>query len=334
MKNLKKPLFSLLKVFITLLVIWLLVQRLGLSTIVSTVKKADISWLFIALVTFLASTFIGVIQWRILLANRKIPLRFWRATRLYIIGMFFNNFLLGGIVGDVVKITSIRSHNGKGKAGLAATFLDRFAGLWAMSGFAVAGSIILLHHGTISSGKIVTAVIALFATFLLFAGILSFLICKPAQQLFFVALDKVPFGPKQRIRDIITEMLLEAHDLHILFSVGILSVIIQFMRIGVHLLVALSLGLLTAHNFQYFFIFVPIIAMMMTLPLPFGVREAFGGTLFTLAGFPEEASYVMGFLASLVGLAASATGGLFYIVDRTLYSKEQHEHSLDSNTAS
>jgi hypothetical protein len=170
--------------------------------------------------------------------------------------------------------------------------------------------------------------IALAAAFLLFAGILFFLVCKPLQAIFFRILDLTPVAVRDRIRDIVSEMLIEAHDVHILAKVGALSTVIQFMRIGVHLLVAMSLGLLTQENFQYFFIFVPLIAMLMTLPLPFGVREAVGGTLFTMAGFPSEAAYVMGFLATLVGLAASFIGGLFYITERTL-SKEKHENRLD-----
>ena len=65
-----------------------------------------------------------------LLKNRGIPLKFWNAFRLYFIGLFFNNFIMGGIVGDAVKVASLKSRQGKGMAGLAATFLDRFAGLW------------------------------------------------------------------------------------------------------------------------------------------------------------------------------------------------------------
>lgn len=329
----KKYFSTFVKIAVTVIVIYLLIKRLGCENILSITATAQPKWLIAALFVFTLSTLIGVVQWRILLANRGIPLKFWRSFRLYLMGMFFNNFLLGGIVGDALKIAAIRSQDGKGKAGLAATFLDRFAGLWAMSGFAIAGSVILLHHGAISSGKIYTAVIALFATFLLFAGILAFLVLKPIQALFFKLLNAVPLTATKKIHTIVSEMLIEAHDIHLLFIIGALSILIQFLRIGVHLLVACSLGLVTADNFHYFFIFVPIIAMLMTLPLPFGIREAFGGTLFSLAGFPQEASYVMGFLASLVGLAASSTGGLFYIVDRTVSSKEKNELALDSHTA-
>ncbi|MBN1308782.1 MAG: flippase-like domain-containing protein [Chitinispirillaceae bacterium] len=333
MLKLKTPLLTLLKAGVTLAIIILLVNKLGWEDIKSTAATARPVWLAAAILLFLASTFIGVFQWGILLHNRKIPLPFGRSCRLYFIGMFFNNFVFGGIVGDVLKIASIRSIDGKGKAGLAATFLDRFAGLWAMCGFAVAGSIVLLmRHGALRSGKVDTAMVALAGAFLLFAGILVFLLCKPMQRFCFTMLGRLPLAAKDRIRDTLSEMLIEAHDLHILFKVGTLSAVIQIMRIGVHLLVAASLGLLTTANFQYFFIFVPIIAMLMTIPLPFGVREAAGGTLFALAGFPEGAAYVMGFLATLVGLAGSFIGGLFYITDRTL-SREQHENRINRHTA-
>ncbi|MBN1758789.1 MAG: flippase-like domain-containing protein [Chitinispirillaceae bacterium] len=319
----KKHSITILKIAVTGAVIVFLIHRLGWREILSVMTTAKPQWLLSALGVFLLSSLIGVVQWRLLLANRKIPLPFGRACRLYLIGMFFNNFILGGIVGDVLKVASIKSRDGKGKAGLAATFLDRFAGLWAMCGFAVVGSIILLvRHGELNDGKVDTAMIALSATFLLFAGIIVFLVNKPLQQIFFRLLDLLPFAGKIRIREIITEMLFEVHDLHILGKVGTLSTVIQLMRIGVHLLCAHALGLLNAGNFHYFFIFVPVIAMLMTLPLPFGVREAAGGTLFALAGFPEGAAYVMGFLASLVGIAASFLGGLFYITDRT-FLKEQ-----------
>ena len=196
----KKHLTTVLKISVTVAVIAFLIHRLGWREILSVMTTAKPQWLITALAVFLLSSLIGVVQWRLLLANRKIPLPFGRAYRLYLIGMFFNNFILGGIVGDVLKVASIRNRDGKGKAGLAATFLDRFAGLWAMCGFAVAGSIILLvRHGALNDGKVCTAMIALAATFLLFAGIIFFLVNKSLQKLFFSLLDLLPVGGKTRV---------------------------------------------------------------------------------------------------------------------------------------
>ena len=333
MARLRKSLITLAKLLITILVIVLLIGKLGWEDILSTTLQARPLWLCVALVVFIISGWLGVIQWQILLKNRGIPLAFGRAFRLYFVGMFFNNFVMGGIVGDAVKVASIKSRDGKGLAGLAATFLDRFAGLWAMSGFAVAGSFVLLQRGTLTHGKVGTAVLALFVTFLLFAGILVFLLSKPLQRLFFRLSDAIVFLRKVKVKEIVSEMLIEAHDIHVLGKVALLSALIQFLRIGVHALVAASLGLLSVSNFQYFFIFVPVIAMLMTIPLPFGVREAAGGALFALAGFPVDAAFVMGFLATLVGLGASFLGGLFFVIDKGALQGKKDEKDFGCHTA-
>ncbi|MDO5576780.1 MAG: lysylphosphatidylglycerol synthase transmembrane domain-containing protein [Fibrobacter sp.] len=323
-----------MKISITVLVIALLVGKLGWSDIIKTVSEAKWSWLFASVGVFALSSFIGVFQWRILLANRGIELAFWRTFRLYFIGMFFNNFVLGGIVGDAMKVASIKNRDGQGMAGLAATFLDRFAGLWAMCGFAVVGSLILLHKGALSDGKIGTAVLALFVTFILFGAIMVFLLSKPLQGFFFRCCDAFVLTRKLRVKEIISNMLIEMHDYGVLVRVAFLSVIIQFLRIAVHIMVAVSLGLFSIGNVQYFFIFVPIIAMIMVIPLPFGVRETAGGALFAMAGFPLDAAFVMGFLASLVGLAASFFGGLFFIAEKGFLSGRKNEKNFDSYSAS
>jgi len=309
------------KIITTALIIAVLIRKLGWETIVGTVSGANPLWLAAGLAVFLISGGLGVVQWQLLLNNRGLTLSGSRAFKLYFVGMFFNNFIMGGIVGDAVKVASIRSRDGSGKAGFAATFLDRFAGLWAMCGFAVAGSLILLQRGMITHGRVATAVIALFAAFVLFAGIMLFLTMKPLQLLFFSIVDKFAIARKFKVKEIVSEMLIEAQDVKLLIVVAALSAVTQFLRIGVHVLTAASLGLLTIANFQYFFIFVPIIAMMMTIPLPFGVREAAGGALFALAGFPKEAAFIMGFLASLIGIAASMLGGVFFVTEKMHKSK-------------
>ena len=191
MSSFSKSFTRLFKLIVTLLVMAFLVRKLGWNQILATVLDADPLWLVASVAVFIASGWLGVIQWEILLKNRGIPLKFWNAFRLYFIGLFFNNFIMGGIVGDAVKVASLKSRQGKGMAGLAATFLDRFAGLWAMCGFAVGGSIILLQRGALNNGKIGTAVLALLVTFVMFVGIMIFLVSKPMQSAFFRITDSM-----------------------------------------------------------------------------------------------------------------------------------------------
>jgi membrane protein DedA with SNARE-associated domain len=70
----------------------------------------------------------------------------------------------------------------------------------------------------------------------------------------------------------------------------------------------------------------------MTIPLPFGIREAAGGALFALAGFPTNEAFVMGFLASLVGIAASFLGGIFFIEDKIVVLGKNNEKNIDCRT--
>ena len=315
---------TILKFAVSVLDIAFIIWKFGGSNIVGTLQQARLEWLFAALCIFMVSILLSVVQWQILLRNKGISLSFLRAFILYSIGMFFNNLVLGTIAGDAVKVTYIKTTGGSGKAGFAATFLDRLAGLWALSAFAVVGCLVLLEQGATEGGKLSLAIAALFVMFGLFGGIQLFLVSGKLQELLFSVLDKSSFPKKGLIRGIISEIILEAHDVHLIFPVAVLSTIIQFLRVSVSVLCAASLGLLSVGNVPYFFIIVPVVSLLMIVPLPFGVREGVGGTLFALVGFRPEAAMVMGFLASFVGIIASLLGGIFFILDKTLLSRTVH----------
>jgi glycosyltransferase 2 family protein len=313
---------AIAKIAVTAGVLACIVWKLGWREILATLSQANATWLVFALVLFFISGWLGVVQWQIILKNRGVTLPFSRVFSLYFIGMFFNNFALGIITGDAVKVAYIKIGDGRGKAGFAATFLDRFAGLWAMLGYAIFGSVLLIKQKAVESRSMTLAIVALFVTFLLFGGALAFLMSRKLQGFAFRLIDVLPFPQKDALKRILDETIIETHDTHILLPVGVLSTVVQFMRIGVHILCAGSLGLLSAANIHYFFIFVPILAMLMVVPLPFGIRESVGGTMFAFAGFQVKAAIVMGFLATIIGSAASLVGGILFIMSKAQLSRK------------
>jgi len=322
----KKIITTLLKILITVLVIAFIIHRLGWRDIVETVAQANVVWLIMALALFIISGVLGVVQWQILLRYKGIYLTFFRVFTLYFIGMFFSNFVFGIVAGDAVKVALIKASKGSVKAGFAATLLDRFVGLWSLMGFAIAGSLILLKRGLLGQGRLTTAAVSLAAAFVIFCVICVFLVSKRVQHFSFTILNALPVPGKDKIKEIVQEIIFEAHDRYIIIPIAVLSIFTQAMRICVHILCAESLGLLTAANFQYFFIFVPILAIVMLVPLPFGVKEGLGGSLFLLAGFsPDtpEAPMVMEFIASLTGIIASLLGGIFFISSKIKVHKDR-----------
>lgn len=312
----RKRLIPVLKLAVTMAVLAFIVHRLGWRDIVATLSHVRRTWLGGAVLLFVASGVLGALQWRLLLASKNVHMDFGRALKVYFMGMFFNNFIFGTAAADSLRIVYVKIGQASGKAGFAATFLDRFAGFMALLGFALFGSAVLLHRGLVADRRLVTAVLALSVTFVLFVAVLVFLISRRAQRLLLGLLDRVPVPRREWITALVQQTVVGVEHRAMVVGVAVLAAVIQLMRIGVHIFCGGALGVLTAQNFQYFFIFVPILAIFMLLPMPFGVREGVEGALFSLAGFRPEAAVVMGFLATLVSVIGSIPGGLFFVLTR------------------
>lgn len=330
----KKILMTIFKLAITVFIIAYIINKLGFDKIVTTITLAKFEWLLVGIAMFGISGLLGVVQWKMLLSTKGIHLSYGKACKLYFMGMFFNNFIFGVAAGDAVRVTYIKLNNGSGKAGIAATFLDRFAGLWAMMGFAFVGSIILLNRGVIEGKALTTAFLALSATFILFCSILAFLISTRLQKILFRLIDNIPLPQKDLIRNLISQTIVETKDRGLIARIAGLSLVIQLLRVGVHIVCGMSLGILTTTNFQYFFIFVPILAILMIIPLPFGIKESVGGTLFAFAGFKPDAALVMEFLASIVGILVSSIGGIFFLSNNLIPKRTvSTNENINSSTA-
>jgi len=89
---------------------------------------------------------------------------------------------------------------------------------------------------------------------------------------------------------------------------------VQMSRIGVHALVARALGL--SIPLSYFLLFVPLLAVIVSLPISLngiGVREGAGIVLFGLVGVDRTAAFSLQFTTYLVAVAVSLLGGLVFL---------------------
>jgi uncharacterized membrane protein YbhN (UPF0104 family) len=89
---------------------------------------------------------------------------------------------------------------------------------------------------------------------------------------------------------------------------------VQVMRIGVHVLVGRALGLHV--DTAYFFLFVPLLAVIVSLPISFngiGVREGAGILLFGLVGLDRGSAFSLQFTTYLVAFAVSLIGGVVFL---------------------
>ncbi|MFM8458821.1 MAG: lysylphosphatidylglycerol synthase transmembrane domain-containing protein, partial [Chthoniobacterales bacterium] len=130
----KKTLLTLLQVAVTVgLLWWVFHDPEKRAQMLEALRQAKWAWLWAGVAVFFGCTVLATIRWKILLAVQGIHMTWLRTWQLFMIGMFFNLFMLGSTGGDVVKmfLTMREAPNNRGAA-LLSVFMDRVIGMMAL----------------------------------------------------------------------------------------------------------------------------------------------------------------------------------------------------------
>lgn len=133
MSQLKNQLKTALKILLTGGALYLVFQKIDTDNLLQLSKTLSWGWLIPALALFVGSKVATAIRLNAYFANIHISLSFWENWRLYLIGMFYNLFLPGGIGGDGYKVYLLNNQfKTPVKELLKASLLDRLGGLIAI----------------------------------------------------------------------------------------------------------------------------------------------------------------------------------------------------------
>ena len=128
----RQKMISFAKLAFAIGLIWYLVARgyLNLSLLTPLLQpKPLIFGLTLVGLTLLVQSW----RWKLLLASRRFLTSYLEATRLFLIGTFFNYALPGSIGGDVIKAYYIAQDNPERRVDAVLTvILDRLLGLYSM----------------------------------------------------------------------------------------------------------------------------------------------------------------------------------------------------------
>lgn len=300
------------------LVGWILARNDG-RAVLATLGGLQVGWLLAAGAVMAISLVLGAWQWERLLAVQKIDAPASRLFHAYTLGMFLNFVLPSGVGGDFVRAVALQRDTKAGARGVAATLLDRFAGLFTLAILAFAASLLLVagDHDP------------LFEKMVLLTGFASLGFCVVAIVLF----SRRILGWFAPLAGFVGEwrLITMARGLREAFlgyrnapgpvaAVVGLSLLVQFLRIVVHALCARALGL--SIEFAWFLLFVPIVSLVSILPVSvggWGLREGTQKTFFSLPGVMLGVSVAQApalalahaVLASLVGMVVPAVVSVF-----------------------
>lgn len=265
------------------LIAWIL-WRNDASAVFSKLGQVDGTWLGSGIALLVASVVLGAVQWERLLAVQGLSISRIRLFRAYSLGMFLNFVLPSGVGGDVVRAVQVHRDTQGGTKGVAATLLDRFAGLFTLALFAsIASGLLAWNHPD-----------PLFRKLAYLTGFVALAFCVTSAVLFsrrvigWIAPVARLFGEGPLIdkaRNLRSAFLEYRTRPFLVVQVVLLSISTQFLRILVHWCCAKAMGLPLA--LAWILLFVPIVALISVLPISvggWGLREGTQKTFFSLPG--------------------------------------------------
>jgi hypothetical protein len=257
-------------------------------------------------------------RWNILLTAKQITIPFYQIVKIYFLGTFSGNFLPSSIAPDVVKVYFASKYNPKTSEILSSVIVDRVLGLFSLSAIALFSiGFIFFDSGEINRKSLWVILSILF--------IISFLFY--SDRMF----EKIQFGKLSRFLSIsegnviwksLEKLYISCNNYkknkEAINRALLLSFFIQALSILTIYVLSYSISLQV--SLIHFFVFVPLINVLIMLPVSIGgigVQEGAFIYFFSQVGVTSDGALTVALLFRALTIAVSIPGGILYIIDDT-----------------
>ncbi|MFN8534742.1 MAG: lysylphosphatidylglycerol synthase transmembrane domain-containing protein [Dehalococcoidia bacterium] len=297
------------------LVTWLIYQE-NPAKIWAEAQRASLAVLLVAFVLYLSAISLNAYKWGVLLRAQGAEVPLGQLIRSTFVGLFFGNFLPSNVGGDAVRAFDLSRYMANGTIAATSVIVDRMTGLLVfIASAAIFGLVAAFWTGSSALWQVSILSLALFlGGALLFLGLITRSVTRQAKYLF----DLIP--PLNRLR-MTGRMVADAFAAYrrapgAVAWAAIVSFGIQTLTSVVNWLVGVSLGL--DAPFIYFFVFNPIIAFILLVPISIngiGIQQAVYVFFYaTLAGLMSESqALTMSLLMHAVIITSGLLGGLVWL---------------------
>jgi uncharacterized protein (TIRG00374 family) len=283
-------------------------------------KLANVWWLAAGVLVFFLCTIVATARWKILLAVQDINMTWLRTWQLFMIGMFFNLFMLGSTGGDVVKmfLTMREARNNKAAA-LLSVFMDRVIGMLALIFLSVGFLYFrydLLNHAEGSSTLLNLLLWLMAAALLIIVGMFAV-----------SALGWVHYLPQWTpLRGRIVEISAACHMYAKGWRLTIWAFLISFPLFGMFFTTFYCAARAFTDQLGIVDIFsvMPIVAVITAIPISvsgIGLRESLFVSLLAPFGVAAAIATLISVTGFLINTLGSLAGGLVFL----FYRSSSHE---------
>ncbi|MFA6636817.1 MAG: lysylphosphatidylglycerol synthase transmembrane domain-containing protein [Candidatus Omnitrophota bacterium] len=296
---------NLLKLAITVCLLWAVFARVDISRLKDMLKTVDIVLLAAAFAVLCAGVVLSSFRWKVLLIPQDIRISLGRAVYAYVSGMFFNSFLPTTIGGDVIRARMISPKNYH--KGLAATLFERYLGVVALASWALFGAL-SAYRGGYPAAMIRMA--ALTSAFILLS--------------FFVLLtlwrrEGAGQGKNyKKLPEIIRRFLSSAAVYRNFGSNVAIALLASFMFqfLAIFCVFLITRALRIEVGFDFVIVAATLTALFSSFPVSIngiGLREVSYVFFFSIIGISPTAAVALSFLVFTMHILASAAGGMIFL---------------------
>ena len=309
----KKVVVAILQIAVTVAVlIWVFHDPQKRQSMRIALHTAQYKWIIVSMLAYLLVEFAAAVRWHVLLKVQKINLSIPRVSGLFLIGMFYNQFLPGGTGGDIMKsYLLLKETPGKATGALLAVVFDRLVGLVAL--ICITGTLVALRYRWLTqfpeTRNLVWILLAILASAVLML-LTSFVVSG------LNLAHKLPqrFPGREKLIELSAAYHLYAHHWRATLAAFGCSIVAHLSTFATFLFVAYAFRAKVA--VIDFFAIMPIERTISSIPISFagvGLREKiFQVMLHGLCGVPEAIAILIGSMSFLVMLVSSAPGGIVY----------------------
>jgi uncharacterized protein (TIRG00374 family) len=277
----------------------------------AALQHADYRWVGIGILAYIVVEISAAVRWQILLRVQNIRLTLPRVSGLFLIGMFYNQFLPGGTGGDIIKSYLLLKETDKKAGGLLAVVFDRLIGLVAL--VFITGTLVTLRFHWLSqtpeTRRLLWILLLLLSSSV--AGLLTSFVIS-GFNLFHLLPQKFPGREK----------LIEIAAAYHLYARHWFATLLAFGASLIAHLATFTTFLCVAYAFRAgvplidFFAVLPIERTITALPISFagvGLREQILQVmLHNLCGVPVAVAKLIGTMGFLIIFICSAPGAIVY----------------------
>lgn len=305
----KKKILVFIRFLVTIAIFFVLFKLVPYKQLVALYQNSHKGYLFLALAVFVINYFIGIFRWKFLLSSLGLAIPVKELFCVYFSGLFLNLFFPSFVAGDIFRGASIGYRYGDGNKVASSILMDRFSGSSAVALVAMAAAYI----GRNIVEKEQSIFICLSVLCLLIGIIALFIFTKS-----FFRFSLFLAGKRALVR----AKLISFHEQlyffkrkpQIFFTSLLFSLPLQLMTV-IGFYVASKAFLVDTHIF-YFFIIVPIVAAIATVPITpagAGTREAAAVYFFSLIGLERSVSLGISLVNFISVILMGLLGGIVYV---------------------